>query len=146
GMIGHQIQQDLQPAVVPGGEQAVEIRERAEPRIDADIIRNVITEVEHRRGKDWREPDRFDSELDQVGKSADDAGKIADPVVVRSLERARIDLIDDGGCPPWYRADQGLDSVKPTKSHPERFLRGRAVSRVPCCVAQIAVGDALDAR
>src|SRR5438874_1070417 len=89
GMIGNEIEQDLQSTGMGGCEQTIEILQRAELRIDAVIVRNIIAEVEHRRGKDRRDPDRIDAEFYQVRNSSDDARQIADTVAVRVLERAR---------------------------------------------------------
>ena len=85
--------------------EVVELRERAEPRIDAAIIRHVVPEIFHRRRIDRRQPDRIDAQrvrraVVQVIQSARNARQIADAVAVGILKTPRINLIDNGALPP----------------------------------------------
>jgi hypothetical protein len=85
---------------VDRSEQAVEGGKVTEHRLDIGILGNVIAEVGHGRGEDWREPDRVDAEGGDVVEPCLDTREIADAVAVRILERSRIDLIDDAALPP----------------------------------------------
>src|SRR5262249_52358268 len=74
--------------------------ERAEDRIDAAIVGNVVPEIFHRRGEERRQPDRRHVERGDVVEMPGDAVEIADAVAVRVGEAARIDLIDRRAAPP----------------------------------------------
>ena len=82
------------------GEKAVEVGERSEARIDIAIVRDVVTEVRHRRGEDGRYPDGVDAELAEIVEPGLDASEVADAVAVTVLEGARINLVDDAALPP----------------------------------------------
>ena len=92
----------LRPLPCAPRHQRVEILHRAEQRIDAGIIGDVVAEIGHRRGKDRRQPDRVDAERLQIGQPLDDAGDVADAVGIGILKRARIDLIENAVPPPGY--------------------------------------------
>ncbi len=47
-MVGHEVEQDLKPAPMGLRKQIVEISERAEARVDAAIIGDVVAEISHR--------------------------------------------------------------------------------------------------
>src|SRR4051794_22165157 len=100
GVIGHEIQNDLQGARVRRRDKPVEIRQRAEHWIDVRIVRHVVAEVRHRRGIDRRNPDCVNAELDKIVEPRPGAFQVADAVAVRVLERTRIDLIDNAALPP----------------------------------------------
>ena len=88
------------PAAWAVVDQAVQVGQGAEDRIDVAVVGDVVAEVGHRRAEDRRQPDRVDAEIDEVVEAVDDPGQVADAVAVRVLERARIDLVDDAGLPP----------------------------------------------
>src|SRR3546814_3597301 len=71
------------------GHQGVEIRQRAEDRVDIAIIRHVIAEVAHRAPEKGRKPDRVHPERRDIGQMRGDAGKVAYPVAVGVGEAAR---------------------------------------------------------
>src|SRR5262249_54254768 len=96
-------------------DQPVEIGERAEDRIDAAIVRDVVAEIGHGRGVERRDPDGIDAEPGQIVRAFDDAGEVADAVGVAVLEGARVDLIDDRALPP--RALAGCH-VRPRYTRP----------------------------
>ncbi len=100
GVIGNQVENELQVVGVRGRHQRIEIRERAEQRIDPDIVGNVVAEIHHRRGKDRRQPQRLNAELAQIRQPLDDTTEVADAVAIGILKRTRIDLIEDAGLPP----------------------------------------------
>ena len=51
-VVGHEVEQNLEPARMGLCKQTVKIGEYAEPRIDVAIIGDVIAEISHRRGVD----------------------------------------------------------------------------------------------
>ncbi len=86
GVVRHEIQDDLQAARVRLLEERVEVGERAEQRMNRAVVANVVAEVPHRGGKDGGDPDRVDSEADQVLEPLSDPVEIADAVALRVLE------------------------------------------------------------
>ena len=81
-------------------DQRVEVGERAEDRIDAAIIGDVVTEIPHRRGEEGRQPDRIHPEARDIVELGGDAWQVADAVAVRIGEAARVDLVDRRAPPP----------------------------------------------
>jgi len=61
-MVRHQVKDDLETVVMRGFDQRIEIVHGAEKWINADIVRNVVPEIGHRRGKDRRQPYGIDSQ------------------------------------------------------------------------------------
>src|SRR5207247_8462577 len=53
-----------------------------------------------RRGVDRGKPERVHAEIDEVVEALRDPSQVADPVAVRVLERAWVDLVDDRVLPP----------------------------------------------
>ena len=94
GVVGYEIQDDLEAPSVRRPKERVEVVERAEKRMDGAVIADVIPEVPHRRGKDGGDPNRVDSKTHQVLKSLRNPLEIADAVPIRVQERPRIDLVD----------------------------------------------------
>jgi hypothetical protein len=75
--------------------ERLELVEVAEDRIDVGVVGDVVAEVRQRRRIDRRQPQRVDSEPRQMVEPRADAREVADPVAVRVLEGARVDLVDD---------------------------------------------------
>ena len=46
-VIGDEVEEELQAASVDGGDQTLEVVERAEERVDAGVIGDVVAEVGH---------------------------------------------------------------------------------------------------
>src|SRR5690606_30554835 len=115
------IDQHLEPELVSAGEHPVEIGERPEDRIDIAIVGDVVAEILHRRGEEWREPDRVYAEGGDVLQPFGDAGQVADPVAVRIREAARVDLVDDRAFPPWIglgrRGRHGIQNLLLSADH-----------------------------
>jgi hypothetical protein len=100
GVVDHEVHHEPHPAVVRRCQQAVEVRERPEHRIDVLVVGDVVAVVVLRRRIHRREPQHVDAEAGEVVEPPLDAAQIADPVAVGVRERARVDLVDDGGLPP----------------------------------------------
>ena len=66
-----------------GLKKRIEVPERAKKRVDGAVVANVIPKVSHRRGKDRGDPNRADSEIDQVLQSERNPLEIADAIPIR---------------------------------------------------------------
>ena len=76
------VEHELDAARVAVRDQLVEVRERAEDRVDVAVVGDVVAEVGHRRGEDRRQPDRLDRERLQVVEVRVMPFEIPDPVAV----------------------------------------------------------------
>ena len=86
---------DAEAEVVRLGDERVEVGERAELRVDADVVRDVVAVVGAGRGVERRQPDAVDAEIAQVGQARADPGQVAEPVAVGVGEAADVDLVED---------------------------------------------------
>ena len=66
GVVDHEVHHELHAALVDRREQRVEVRERAEHRLDVLVVADVVAVVVLRRGIDRRQPDHVDAERAQV--------------------------------------------------------------------------------
>ena len=73
GVVDHEVHHELHPALVDRREQAVEVRERAERRLDVLVVGDVVAVVLLRRGVDRRQPDHVDAEPREVVEARLDA-------------------------------------------------------------------------
>jgi hypothetical protein len=99
-MAEHLVDHHFQAEPMRLGQQAIEIGQRAEQRIDVTVVGNVVAEISHRRLEEWRDPDRIHTEARHIVEPLDDARQIAHAIAVRVEKAARIDLVDDGTAPP----------------------------------------------
>ena len=99
-VVRDEVEQHADAAPVSLGDEPVDVLERAELRMDAGVVGDVIAPVDVRRGGDWVEPDSGDAQPLEVVELADHAGEVADPVAVSVGEGPRIDLIEDAVAPP----------------------------------------------
>ena len=99
-VVGHEIKDQLQAAYMSLGDEVVEVGERAKERIDAYVIRNIVTEIGHRRGVKGGDPDRIDAESDKVIQALFDTAEVTDTIAVRILKAAWVHLINDARLPP----------------------------------------------
>ena len=99
-MVGHEVEQNLEPAPMGLHQQVVEVSQRTEAWIDVAIVGNVIAEINHRRRVNRRDPDGSDAKADEIIEPLRYSLEVADAVVVSVLKRARIDLIDRTTLPP----------------------------------------------
>jgi hypothetical protein len=113
------VDQHLEAERVGALEQAVEVGEGPEHRIDAAIIGDVVAEILHRRGEEGGQPEAVDAERGDMVEPVGDPRQVADPVAVRIGEAARIDLVDDGAAPPFGRLDGrgGADALQRARVH-----------------------------
>ena len=94
------VDDDLEAQPVGGLDHAVIVGERAEHRVDAAVVRDVVAAVLHRRGEEGRDPDAVDAQAGDVVQLLGDAGQVADAVAIGVAKAARVDLIEDGAAPP----------------------------------------------
>src|SRR6266536_419160 len=97
GVVGDQIENDLEALRMGRRDQRVEVVQTPEPRIDVGVVRDVVDEVCHGRREDWRQTNRIDSELEEIRQALREPAQVTDAVTIGVLKRARIDLIDDAG-------------------------------------------------
>ncbi len=100
GVVRHDVDDDLDPGGMQPRGHLVEVRERAQARVDIAVVVDVVAAVDQGRGVKRAQPDRIDPQRGQVRDARDDPPQVADPVPVGVGEAARIDLVDDGAAPP----------------------------------------------
>jgi hypothetical protein len=100
GVVDDEIHDEFHPAPVQGREQVVELRQRAEDRLDVLVVADVVAVVVLRRRIDRGQPDDVDPEVSEIVDPRRDPREVADPVTVGIGETPRVDLIDHRGLPP----------------------------------------------
>jgi hypothetical protein len=119
-VVGDEIKDDFEAEGVSLGDQALAIGKRPEAGIDVAVIGDVITEIGHRRWVERAHPNRVHAECGKIVKAPADAVEIANAVAVRVLKRARIDLVDDRGLPPFgfhrHSLVNGRGSIAPIRA------------------------------
>ncbi len=100
GVVRDEIEQDADSAPPCLGDELVQIRESSEVRVDAGVVRDVVSPVDVRRGVDRVQPDPVDAEPLEVLELSGDPAEIPDPVAVRVGERPGVDLVEDALSPP----------------------------------------------
>src|SRR5690606_11144406 len=100
GMIEYLVDEDAHATCVRRRDDLLEILQGAEQWIDAAVVGNVVAEVLHRRGEEWRQPDGVDVEAGDVVDLLDDAQQIADAIAVAVEKAAWVNLINDATAPP----------------------------------------------
>src|SRR6187551_51045 len=86
-------------------DEFVEVVQGAEPRVDVDVIADVIAEISHRGGIDGGQPYGVYTERDirpsaQIPQPGSNPVEIGNAVTVGVLKSPRVDLIKDGRFPP----------------------------------------------
>ena len=61
GMVEHEVEDDMNAALVRFGEQGIEVLHRAELGVDGVVVGDVIAKIPVRRRIDWGEPDAVDA-------------------------------------------------------------------------------------
>jgi hypothetical protein len=133
-VVGHEVDQDLEPEGVSGVNEHLGVVQRAEAWVDVAVVGDVVAGVVHRRDVERREPHRVDAEVAQVGQARRDARQVADAVTVAVAPTARIDLVDHRVPPP--RAVGGVGRVDQVGEgrcvgHPPHFSVCRARHQTP---------------
>ncbi len=124
-VVRHPVEHDPDVAPVRLGDEAIELLEVTEDRVDVAVVGDVVAVVDHRRGEHRRQPDRVDAEPLEMIEVRDDPREVADAVAGRVAEAAGVDLVDGGGLPPrrlggtslWFDVRRRLLHV-PTHERP----------------------------
>src|ERR1022692_60807 len=89
---------DLQGGGV--GDESVEIFQGAEPRVNVEIVGDVVAAVVQRRRVEGVQPDGVHSEVGEVGQAGAYPLEVTFTAGVGIGETARIHLVHDGVTPP----------------------------------------------
>src|SRR4029078_5403383 len=96
GAVVHdEVDKNLQPTFVRGLDQATEVIERSEVWMDPREIGDVVAVVKQRRGIKRLHPDAVDTKVPHVIEAHRHAGEVALAVVIRVVERSRVELVED---------------------------------------------------
>ena len=99
-MIGHEVEQQLQPARMRFRQQPIEHRHVAEQRIDGPIVRYVIAKVRHGRTENGGKPDRADAQVRNMIEPLANTRQVAHSVTTAILKGSGVDLIKGSFVPP----------------------------------------------
>ena len=94
-VVDHQLGDHPHAARVRHCDEPPGVGQRAVVGMHAAVVADVVAVVEPRRRVERQQPDRVDAEIGDVVELGDQAGEIANPVVVRIEERFQMELIDD---------------------------------------------------
>ena len=73
GVVGHDVEDDLEAQLVGAGEQVVGVAEPAEERVDVGVVGDVVAVVVLGGGEERRDPEAVDAEVAQVLQAGGDA-------------------------------------------------------------------------
>ena len=97
-VVQHVVQVNLDVPVVRLRQQAVQVGQRAQARVDGGVVRHVIAVVGH-GGVDGREPQGADAQLLQVVQLVGQAAQVAPAVAVAVCKGVDQQLVGDAGTP-----------------------------------------------
>ena len=111
-MVDDQIHHDFQTALMRLGKQFIHIVKRAEHRIYALVIRDIVAVVILRGLVDRAQPQHINAQVGEIIQAAGDALDIAEAIAIGVLEATRVNLVHHGVRPPRaggrpIRADTG---------------------------------------
>lgn len=105
-VVEYEIHDDADIALLRFRDEFLHICHCAIRRIDATVIGNIVTIIDHRRGIDRCEPDSTRAEGFQVIKMTRDTRDVTNTAACRVLETFRIDLVDNAFLPPFQLAHE----------------------------------------
>ena len=122
GVVGDEVDDDLQAEVLGGRQHGVGVVQGAEQRVDVAVVGDVVAGVGLGGAVERREPHRVDAQGLEVGEPRGHTREVADAVAVGVGPGARVDLVDHGASPPRgirgvgrveqvSRADRGVENV-----------------------------------
>ena len=94
-VIDHEFGDDAQIPLMRRIKKRAKIIERAEVRVDVEIIGDVVPVVAKRRRIKRQEPDGGNAELLEIIQPLDQAAEVAHPVAVAVAEGLDVQLVDD---------------------------------------------------
>jgi hypothetical protein len=103
GVIGDEIDDDLQVVAVRIINQLPRVSQGAEQRLDADVAADVITTVLHRRRVPRSDQDPVYAQIPQIRHAGPQSGYVPDAVPVAVGEATQVDLVHDRAAPPRHR-------------------------------------------
>jgi hypothetical protein len=99
-VVEHQVDDHPDAAVLRRTQEVDEVAQAAEPRIDTEVVGDVIAVVAPGRGVEGHQPEAGDPEPRQVVDLADQAAEVTDPVAVAVEVGLDVEAIDHGVLPP----------------------------------------------
>ena len=99
-MVRDDVEQDLDRSLRRVGDEAIEVVERAVRRLDVEVVGDVVAVIALWRREARRQPDGVDAEIAKVIEVLTNALDVTAAVAVAVGERSRVQLVDDGVCPP----------------------------------------------
>ena len=96
--------------------------------MDGAVFADVVAVIEQWRGIERQQPDRGGAEIGDIVELGNQAGEIADAVIVRIEERFDMKLIDDGVLVPQVVLGGRDSSMSKRKVHDGSF-HGRGAMR-----------------
>jgi hypothetical protein len=102
GVIGHQIEHELDAHVMKCIEETIEVCELSESRVNGAVIGDVVAEIHVLGRVDRREPDRVHSQPRQVLDALEDAAKVAKAIPGGVAKASGVDLVEDASLPPGW--------------------------------------------
>ncbi len=100
GVVHDQVGDDADAAVARGPHELDEVAERAQPRVHAVEVGDVVTVVAVGRGVERHEPQARHTELVQVVDALGEPAEVAVAVAVRVGVGLDVEAVDDGVLPP----------------------------------------------
>src|SRR5271166_44144 len=95
GVVDDELGDDAYSPPVRGLHEPPEVGERAVVGMHVAVFADVITVIQPRRGIERQQPYGIDAEIGDVIELGDQAGKIADSVIVGIEKRFHVHLVDD---------------------------------------------------
>ena len=139
GVVGDEVDDDAQAALLGLVREGDEIAERAEARVDRVEIGDVVAVVAVGRGVEGQEPDAGGAEILDMVEPVGEPLEIADAVAVRIHEGLDVEAVDDGVLVP--EIDHGLPRAM------ELAMRAAGLgANGPCRSAQFQHGGACAGR
>ena len=125
-VVGDQVDGDFDAEAVGLGDHLVEVRQRAEDRVDVARVGDVVAVVGHRGAVERVQPECVDAEVGQVGETGLQTRQIPYAVAVRVGETPHVDLVEHGIAPP--RASQDVPPRVPESFQSPHAARASRVS------------------
>ena len=86
GMVDHQFRDYPNPALMGGGNKALNIRQGAVVRVDAAIVGDVVAIIQTWRRVERQQPDGVHAQIGNIVQARDQPRKIANPIIVSIKE------------------------------------------------------------
>jgi hypothetical protein len=94
-VVDDEVHEDADATAVRLAHELDEVAARAEPRVDAEVVGDVVAVVTPRRRLKRREPDRVDAERIELVEPAAQPLEVATPVPIRVEVRLDVEAVDD---------------------------------------------------